>query len=174
MEQLDERPPEFNVTASLNDTPELTATKLRAALGVDTESQSRWRIDNEAFRQWRGLAERAGVLTFQATGIDLAEAGGFSISLRPLPAAVVNIKDAYRGPFRQIKDCKGTFTRRGEPAQLTEGGIVKASLPRANLISFYADLLGRRFGCKTSGLSRPLKQSRVRDTPEVVALSYFR
>ena len=97
LEQLEERPPLFGITASLDQAPESTAQRLRAALGVSTDTQGRWRADYEAFREWRKLLERAGVLTFQATDIDLAEARGFSISLKPLPVAVVNIKDAYRG-----------------------------------------------------------------------------
>jgi hypothetical protein len=44
-------------------------------------------------REWRALLERTGILTFQATDIDLDEARGFSISHKPLPAVIVNIKD---------------------------------------------------------------------------------
>jgi Zn-dependent peptidase ImmA (M78 family)/DNA-binding XRE family transcriptional regulator len=97
MSDLQLTPPTFDVSLHLNEDPEVAARKIRAALGVRTETQSKWRVDNDAFREWRALLERVGILTFQATGLDLEEARGFSISLRPLPVVVVNIKDAYRG-----------------------------------------------------------------------------
>lgn len=97
MEELQLPPAAFNVQVGLADDPETAAAKIRTALGVLTELQSQWRVDNEAFREWRALLERAGIMTFQATGLDLDEARGFSISLKPLPVVVANIKDAYRG-----------------------------------------------------------------------------
>jgi Zn-dependent peptidase ImmA (M78 family)/DNA-binding XRE family transcriptional regulator len=97
MSDLQLTPPTFNVRFRLDEDTEVAAGKIRAALGVRTEIQSRWRVDYEAFREWRALLEHAGILTFQATDLELDEARGFSISLKPLPAVVVNIKDAYRG-----------------------------------------------------------------------------
>jgi Zn-dependent peptidase ImmA (M78 family)/DNA-binding XRE family transcriptional regulator len=97
MTDLQLTPPNFEVRLGLRDDPEVAAGKIRAALGVRIEEQSQWRVDNEAFREWRGLLERAGILTFQATNLELDEARGFSISLKPLPVVVANIKDAYRG-----------------------------------------------------------------------------
>src|SRR5450432_666202 len=97
MSELQLTPPAFRLSLRLHDDPEAAAGKIRLALGIRTEVQSRWRIDNEAFREWRALLENLGILTFQATTIDLDEARGFSISLKPLPVVVANIKDAYRG-----------------------------------------------------------------------------
>jgi len=97
MSDLQLNPATFGVSLHLDEDTEIAAGKLRAALGVRTEMQSRWRADYEAFREWRALLEHAGILTFQATDLELDEARGFSISLKPLPAVVVNIKDAYRG-----------------------------------------------------------------------------
>jgi len=109
-------PAVFNVRITLRDDPETAAEKIRAALGVRTKVQSQWRVDNEAFREWRALLEHAGILTFQATDLELEEARGFSISLRPFPVVVANIKDAYRGRI---------FTLLHEVAHiaLNEGGI---------------------------------------------------
>ncbi len=89
--------------AELPNSPELTMEirkahgEVRRLLGVTLENQVTWRTDYEAFRQWRLLIERAGILTFQANDVDTAEARGFSVSDTPLPAAVTNIKDAPRG-----------------------------------------------------------------------------
>jgi Zn-dependent peptidase ImmA (M78 family)/DNA-binding XRE family transcriptional regulator len=116
MSDLQLNPPTFDVRLRLDEDIEIAGGKLRAALGVRTEMQSRWRVDYEAFREWRALLEHAGILTFQATDLELDEARGFSISLKPLPAVVVNIKDAYRGRI---------FTLLHEAAHiaLNEGGI---------------------------------------------------
>ncbi|MGB9337190.1 MAG: XRE family transcriptional regulator [Candidatus Acidiferrales bacterium] len=97
MKDIDESPPLFRATASMNDGEEEIATALRKAVGVSLAEQTSWGGDNEALKNWRILFERAGVLTLQATDIQLKEARGFSISLRPLPTVVVNIKDAPRG-----------------------------------------------------------------------------
>jgi Zn-dependent peptidase ImmA (M78 family)/DNA-binding XRE family transcriptional regulator len=97
MGDLQLTPPSFDVRVRLSEDPEIAASNIRAALGVRTEMQNQWRVDNEAFREWRTLLERIGILAFQATGLEVEEARGFSVSLKPLPAVVVNIKDAYRG-----------------------------------------------------------------------------
>lgn len=97
MSDLQITPETFRVRLALGEDAETAAGKIRAALDVRTAAQSRWRVDNEAFREWRALLERSGILTFQATKLELDDARGFSISLRPLPVVVVNIKDAYRG-----------------------------------------------------------------------------
>jgi Zn-dependent peptidase ImmA (M78 family)/transcriptional regulator with XRE-family HTH domain len=116
MSDLQLTPPTFNVRFRLDEDTEVAAGRIRSALGVRTEIQSQWRVDNEAFREWRGLLEQAGILTFQATDLELDEARGFSISLKPLPVVVVNIKDAYRGRI---------FTMLHEVTHLAlnEGGI---------------------------------------------------
>jgi Zn-dependent peptidase ImmA (M78 family) len=97
MSDLQLAPPVFDIEISLRDDPEASAERIRAKLGITTEAQGQWRVDSEAFREWRALLERAGVLTFQAANLKLDEARGFSISLKPLPVVVANIKDAYRG-----------------------------------------------------------------------------
>ncbi|HWY21021.1 MAG TPA: ImmA/IrrE family metallo-endopeptidase [Candidatus Acidoferrum sp.] len=116
MSDLQLTPEKFGVRLGLGEDAETAAGKIRAALNVRTDLQSQWRVDNEAFREWRALLERIGILTFQATKLELDEARGFSISLKPLPVVVVNIKDAYRGRI---------FTLLHEVAHLAlnDGGI---------------------------------------------------
>jgi Zn-dependent peptidase ImmA (M78 family)/DNA-binding XRE family transcriptional regulator len=116
LSELQLTPAGFDVEISLRDDAEAAASKIRAKLGIRTEAQGQWRIDNEAFREWRALLERSGVLTFQATNLELSEARGFSVSLKPLPVVVANIKDAYRGRI---------FTLLHEVAHiaLNEGGV---------------------------------------------------
>lgn len=116
MSDLQLTPAAFDVRLGLSDDPEVAAGKIRAALGARTEVQSQWRVDNEAFREWRALLERAGILTFQAANLELDEARGFSISLKPLPVVVANIKDAYRGRIF-------TLLHEATHIALNEGGI---------------------------------------------------
>lgn len=94
---LDETSPRFTATARLGENVEQVATRLRDSIAVTVERQAAWRFDYDAFKHWRGLLEQAGILTLQATGIQLNEARGFSISMNPLPVVVVNNKDALRG-----------------------------------------------------------------------------
>ncbi|HXM94209.1 MAG TPA: XRE family transcriptional regulator [Candidatus Dormibacteraeota bacterium] len=97
LQGLDESPPPFTARARLGENVEQVATRLRSAIAVTVERQADWRFDTVAFKNWRSLVEQAGILTLQATGIQLDEARGFSISMNPLPVVVVNIKDAPRG-----------------------------------------------------------------------------
>lgn len=94
--QIETRPPRFNDALTLSREIETAASEVRRMLKVTVENQITWRTDYEAFKQWRLLVERAGILTFQASRVDVVEARGFSISNRPLPVAVTNIKDAPR------------------------------------------------------------------------------
>jgi len=116
MRDIDETPPNFEATAGIREDVEQVATRLRQTIKASLTEQSHWKLDHEAFKQWRLLAERAGILTMQATEIRLDEARGFSVSTKPLPVVVVNIKDAPRGRI---------FTLLHEIAHLmlNEGGI---------------------------------------------------
>lgn len=116
MSELDESAPQFEIRATANEDVEQVAARLRHLIQASVNEQSSWRADIEAFRQWRLLLEKAGILTLQATDLALNEARGFSISMKPLPVAVANIKDAPRGRI---------FTLLHETAHimLNEGGI---------------------------------------------------
>lgn len=116
MAGMDGSPRIFDVTAKVGDDIEEVAMRLRRALGVTTAQQNCWRVDSEAFKKWRILLESAGILTLQATEIQLSEARGFSVSLKPMPAVVVNIKDAPRGRIF-------TLLHEATHVMLNEGGI---------------------------------------------------
>ncbi len=96
LEQLDERPRDLTGALTMSQDTEVAGAEVRRVLNVTLQDQFTWRTDYEAFKQWRSLIEQAGILTFQANDVDTSEARGFSISDRPLPAAVTNIKDAPR------------------------------------------------------------------------------
>lgn len=116
MAELEESPPVFDATAAADESIEVVALRLRKSLGVTIESQASWRTEAEAFKQWRTLLERAGILALQTTDLPWEEARGFSISMRPLPVVVVNRRDALRGRI---------FTMLHEMAHvmLNQGGV---------------------------------------------------
>ena len=97
LDTIEEEPPNFQERLSIRDDSEEAADTVRRLLGITLERQASWRSEYEAFNGWRLLIEGAGMLSFQANGVELSEARGFSIALRPLPVVVANIKDAPRG-----------------------------------------------------------------------------
>lgn len=113
---IDEEPPDFLLTAALNDDAEVLASEIRAYLGVGVDEQISWKPGYDSFNAWRAALEDAGVLVFQSVGVRLDEMRGFSISDMPLPAIVVNNKDSVNGRI---------FTLLHELAHilLREGGI---------------------------------------------------
>ncbi len=123
MRDLDESPPDFRATATLREGVEEVATRLRSAIGIELGQQSTWRTDSDAFKQWRLILERAGILTLQTTIIPLEEARGFSISLKPLPVVVVNNKDAPRGRiFTLLHEATHIMLNDGGICDLHDGG----------------------------------------------------
>jgi len=116
IKDIDEPIPAFEAAATLRDGIEDVAGRLRQAMRVSLADQTKGRSDSEAFKWWRNVLENAGILTLQATTLKLEEARGFSISMKPLPVVVVNIKDAQRGRI---------FTLLHEVTHilLSEGGI---------------------------------------------------
>jgi Zn-dependent peptidase ImmA (M78 family) len=96
-ETLGEKPPTFEGILRRTDGVEDAAAKVRRSIGMRFDAQTRWRLDYEALRNWRTAIESAGILTFQASDVETTEVRGFSISNKPLPAVVANVKDAPRG-----------------------------------------------------------------------------
>ena len=67
---------------------------MRDFLKVTVDLQSQWQ--DKAFQCWRRQIEQAGILAFEMTEVPVEEARGFSIGIKPMPVAVVNIKDSLR------------------------------------------------------------------------------
>jgi Zn-dependent peptidase ImmA (M78 family) len=89
--------PSFNLTSTMGDDPERVAERIRDLLNINDNQQQRWKDNRIAFNALREAGEAAGIIIFQATGVRVEEMRGFSISEYPLPAVVVNRKDAYAG-----------------------------------------------------------------------------
>lgn len=84
----------FDFTAKLTEAPAAVAERMRKKLGLQPQSIFEVADWYDAYRARRAALEAAGALCFQVTGVDVAEARGFSINLRPLPVVAVNAADA--------------------------------------------------------------------------------
>lgn len=97
-DRLGETPPTLPEPFHTTDDPEGVAATIRAdLLDVDIDTQVGWKGPYEALRGWREAIERAGILSFQMSGINIEEARGFAIADRPLPVVAFNSSDSVRG-----------------------------------------------------------------------------
>jgi Zn-dependent peptidase ImmA (M78 family)/DNA-binding XRE family transcriptional regulator len=122
-------PEAFPWTASLDESPEDVATRLREGLGVTRTEPASWRNAYDALNRWRGALEEAAVLVFQAEDVEVSEMRGFSLSERLFPAVVVNIKDAVVGRvFTMLHEATHLMLREGGLCDLLEESTL---MPRA-------------------------------------------
>lgn len=89
-------PIRFRLRASLDEDPDTVAARFRRALGISVETQLGWNDRYAGFNAWRDAIEEKGALVLQMIDVPNAEARGFSIADRPLPAVVANIHDTPR------------------------------------------------------------------------------
>ena len=90
----DEDFPAFTLATVLDAPVEEVGRKIRDALGVNYDIQSKWRDNRVAFLAWRSRIEDLGVLVFQTTRVESSEASGFAFWAPKLPIIAVNQKDA--------------------------------------------------------------------------------
>lgn len=119
--ELDEPLPDFSHTANLSDSPEELGQFLRNWLTANQNPPSG--DPRLAFNFWRQAAEAKGILVFQAEDVGIQEMRGFSISERPLPTVVLNIKDASAArSFSLLHEITHILLRRGGLCTMEEDG----------------------------------------------------
>lgn len=96
-EDGEDAPPRLEASASLSDDPERVGACIRSLLDVSLEEQVGWETEWVALSNWRLALQEAGALVFQASGVEIKEMRGFSLTERPLPVIVVNARDLPRG-----------------------------------------------------------------------------
>jgi Zn-dependent peptidase ImmA (M78 family)/transcriptional regulator with XRE-family HTH domain len=112
IQDLGEKPAEFSEVARLSDDPEKVALRIRELLGSGEEPPPG--EVRQQFNFWRFALEQAGILVFQAEKIDPSEMRGFSVVERPLPAVVINIKEAFTARnFSLFHETAHILLRRG-------------------------------------------------------------
>ena len=72
---------------SLKDDPKEVARKHREKLGIDIETQLKWKNHHEAFKEWRSSLESLNILTFQFK-IPVEEVRGISLA-DEIPTSIV-------------------------------------------------------------------------------------
>lgn len=93
MEENEEYPPRFLLSARLGEEPETVGARMREALGVALDEQRKWKDEYEAWRTWRDRAERLGLLVFQVPSVPLRQMRGTALLREVLPVVGVNSKD---------------------------------------------------------------------------------
>ena len=86
--------PDFTAAAHVAEAPLDVGRRLRDTLGISAKEQFGWRDDWQAWRAWRGAAERAGVLVFQFPKVNLSQVRGLALLTFPLPVIGINSKEA--------------------------------------------------------------------------------
>ncbi len=95
IEELDETPTRFELSATLSTQPEALGTTIRRHLKVSYPLQTKWRDQRVGFNAWRAHIERLGVLVFQMARVPSEEVSGFAICDEVFPVIAVNRKDAF-------------------------------------------------------------------------------
>lgn len=96
-QNLEEDPPPFGLSATIDESADLVAQRLRFALNVPAYEQSSWRKNETALSRWRQQVEALNVLVFQVPYVNLSEMRGFCIAEEPLPVVGYNSLDSYAG-----------------------------------------------------------------------------
>lgn len=82
--------------SSLEENPELLASRVRDSLGVATSYQRHWKTKYDAINAWKSAIEAHNILVFHFSGIPEEEARAFSISHHRFPVISVNGGDTVR------------------------------------------------------------------------------
>jgi Zn-dependent peptidase ImmA (M78 family)/transcriptional regulator with XRE-family HTH domain len=96
-EELGTPVPDVGIDLSTTVDAEVAATQVRTVLGVTTEVARTWSGPYETLAGWSAAVEARGVLVCQTSDVELTEMRGLSLHERPLPAILLNGKDAPRG-----------------------------------------------------------------------------
>lgn len=121
-DELDAGIPAVRGSITMGDAPEEAGGRLRAYLDVPLALQRTWRDPRQSYNGWRGAAERAGMLVFQATGIPTREMLGFSLGERPLPVIGINRKLRPNGrTFTLLHECVHVFIGESSLCDIDEG-----------------------------------------------------
>ena len=97
VEEMEEEPIEFSLTANLYEKPSDIADKVRDLLFSDLSQIPSFANKYNAFRFFRERLEHLGILVFQSSLVSVSEMRGFSIYEPQFPVIVVNRKDSPAG-----------------------------------------------------------------------------
>ncbi len=105
LEENEEEPPAFKLSAHLNESTEIVGQRLRDATGIRLEAQLGWKGEYPAWRAWRDAVENLGTLVFQIPGIEYEEVRGVCLFVHPLPVIGINSKEAaFARPYTLLHE----------------------------------------------------------------------
>lgn len=155
---------------------------IREMLGVTWRAQTDWTSAYEALSTWRSAMEAKGVLVFQSSGVDLEEMRGTCIPDQPLPAILLNSKDAPHGRIfsllhefahillhaggHQTSRMVGARSPEEQPLEIAANAFAAAALLPANSFTATAEL----YAGATKGDDDALRRlaQKVKVSPEVI------
>lgn len=95
--EMDEDVGRFGSSLQRDTAPNRAAAYVRELIGIDIDTQLRWRSPETALKCWKAALEHLGILIFEASNIPLSEMRGFSIPSDELPIIVLNGGDTHTG-----------------------------------------------------------------------------
>lgn len=114
MEENEDEPLRFQLSARLSEEPEAIGRRLRESTGITLEAQLRWKGEYPAWRAWRDAVERLGALVFQIPGVAYEEARGVVLFLQPLPVIGVNSKESpFARPYTLLHEVAHLMLNQG-------------------------------------------------------------
>ncbi|MBF2759759.1 MAG: ImmA/IrrE family metallo-endopeptidase [Ectothiorhodospiraceae bacterium AqS1] len=93
LQAAEDDPPDFPISAGLDDDPERAGIEVRRFLSLSDDEQRAWGDQRKAFNRWRELIEEKGCLVFQMDKVNTKEASGFALAYTTLPVIAVNRAD---------------------------------------------------------------------------------
>ena len=95
--EIEQGIPPFANRASLDESPEIVATRVRQILGITLEKQFSIRRNEDALKAWKAAVEARSVLIFETSRIPQDEMRGVSLPTDVLPISILNGGDAHAG-----------------------------------------------------------------------------
>lgn len=124
LSELDEDIPYLEIPA-LKNSESLTKV-IRDVLGIQVDTQMKWSNPYEALNKWCLSFEKAGIIVFQFSGIDVDTMRGFCLNERPLPVIGLNIKDSpHARIFTLFHELRHLVFREGGICDLHDSGHEK-------------------------------------------------
>ncbi len=96
-EQLESKPLEFKLRATIDQSPEKLAQKIIQYLGINHSAITDIKPGYDALNYWKNLLESRGILVFQTSGVPLHTMRGACIAKDVLPVIIINSNDTQNG-----------------------------------------------------------------------------
>ncbi len=95
--EIEQEIPSFLHQASMDETPEVVAARVRQLLGITLDRQFAFRRADDALKAWKAAVEDRSVLVFETSRIPQEEMRGVSLPGDVLPIVILNGGDAHTG-----------------------------------------------------------------------------